>query len=155
MDGEGDGVIIRNLTPQDAPRLVRMDQRLTGLNRSAWYEGKLKRALQESDVKISLGAEKDGFLVGAALGSLQYGEFGQPEPMAVLDTILVDPDFAHQGVGRALLENLTRNLAALGIERLRTEVAWDEHDLNRFLGRMGFAPAPRLVLELGLAPDRT
>lgn len=155
MDGEGDGVIIRNLTPGDAPRLVRMDQRLTGHNRSAWYEGKLKRALEESDVRISLGAETDGFLVGAALGSLQYGEFGQPEPMAVLDTILVDPDFAHQGVGRALLENLTRNLGALGIERLRTEVAWDEHDLNRFLGRMGFAPAPRLVLELGLAPDRT
>lgn len=154
MDGEGDGLIVRNLELGDAPRLVKLDQRLTGRNRAAWYEGKLKRALEESDVKISLGAERDGFLVGAVLGELHYGEFGQPEPIAILDTILVDPDSARQGVGRALLESLTRNLAALGIERLRTEVAWDEHELNRFLGRTGFVPAPRLVLELKLSPER-
>ena len=150
MDEERDGVTVRLLTLADAPRLVRMDQAITGRNRSAWYEGKLKRALEESDLQISLGAEVDGFLVGALLGSLHYGEFGQPEPIAVLDTILVDPGFARRGIGSSLLENLTRNLRALGIERLRTEVAWNEHDLGRFLGLQGFAPAPRLVLELRL-----
>ncbi len=150
MDEERDGVTVRLLRLADAPRLVRMDQALTGRNRTAWYEGKLKRALEESDLQVSLGAEVDGFIVGAVLGSLHYGEFGQPEPIAVLDTILVDPGFARRGIGSALLENLTRNLRALGIERLRTEVAWDEHDLNRFLGLQGFVPAPRLVLELRL-----
>ncbi len=150
MDEERNGVTVRLLTLADAPRLVRMDQAITGRNRAAWYEGKLKRALKESDVQISLGAEVDGFLVGALLGSLHYGEFGQPEPIAVLDTILVDPGFARRGIGSSLLENLTRNLRALGIDRLRTEVAWDEHDLGRFLGLRGFAPAPRLVLELRL-----
>ena len=147
MDGASDQLTIRTLTPADLPRLVRMDQAITGRNRTAWYEGKLKRALQESDLKISLGAERDGTLVGAALGALHYGEFGQPEPLAILDTILVDAGYARQGVGTALLEALAGNLRALGIERLRTEVAWDEHDLGRFLGRQGFSPAPRLVLE--------
>ncbi len=150
MDGERDGVDVRSLTASDAPRLVRMDQALTGRNRTAWYEGKLKRALEESDIRISLGVERDGILVGAVLGSLHYGEFGQPEPIAVLDTILVDPGFSAQGVGTALLGQLVKNLRALGIRSLRTEVAWDEHDLSRFLGRRGFAPAPRLVLELRL-----
>lgn len=150
MDEERDGVKVRLLNLADAPRLVRMDQAITGRNRTAWYEGKLKRALKESDLQISLGAEIDGSVVGAVLGSLHYGEFGQPEPIAVLDTILVDPGFARRGIGSALLENLTRNLRALGIERLRTEVAWDEHALNRFLGLQGFVPAPRLVLELRL-----
>ncbi len=152
MDSEREieSLTVRTLVPGDAPRLVRIDQRLTGRNRSAWYEGKLKRALAESDVKISLGAELDGFLVGAVLGSLHYGEYGQPEPIAILDTILVDPDCSGRGVGRALLESLTRNLRAFGIERLRTEVSWDEHELSRFLGRAGFVPAPRLVLELRL-----
>ncbi len=150
MDEECNGVTVRLLTLADAPRLVRMDQAITGRNRTAWYEGKLKRALKESDLQVSLGAEVDGFLVGAVLGSLHYGEFGQPEPIAVLDTILVDPGFARRGIGSSLLDNLTRNLRALGIERLRTEVAWDEHDLNRFLGLQGFVPAPRLVLELRL-----
>ncbi len=150
MDGERDGVIVRSLTASDAPRLVRMDEAITGRNRTTWYGGKLKRALEESDIRISLGAERDGLLVGTVLGSLHYGEFGQPEPIAVLDTILVDPEFSAQGVGTALLDQLVRNLRALGIRSLRTEVAWDEHDLNRFLGRRGFAPAPRLVLELHL-----
>jgi GNAT superfamily N-acetyltransferase len=150
MDGEPDNVLVRSLRQEDAPRLVRMDQAITGRNRSAWYEGKLKRALEESDLRISLGAEVDGCLVGAVLGSLHYGEFGLPEPIAVLDTILVNPGHARQGVGTALLDQFVKNLSALGIERLRTEVAWDEHDLNLFLGRRGFAPAPRLVLELAL-----
>lgn len=150
MDGQPDAVVVRSLRPGDAPRLVRMDQAITGRNRSAWYEGKLKRALAESDLNVSLGAEVDGHLVGAVLGSLHYGEFGLPEPIAVLDTILVDPGHPREGIGTALLEQLVKNLRALGIERLRTEVAWDEYGLNRFLGRRGFVPAPRLVLELSL-----
>jgi ribosomal protein S18 acetylase RimI-like enzyme len=150
MDGERDGLTVRSLIATDAPRLVRMDQAITGRNRTGWYEGKLKRALEESGIRISLGAERDGVLVGAVLGSLHYGEFGQPEPIAVLDTILVDPGFSGRGVGTALLDQLVKNLHALGIRSLRTEVAWDEHALNRFLGRHGFAPAPRLVLELDL-----
>jgi GNAT superfamily N-acetyltransferase len=150
MDGERDGVMVRTLTAGDAPRLVRIDQAITGRNRTEWYEGKLKRALLESDIRISLGAERDGLLVGAVLGSLHYGEFGQPEPIAVLDTVLVDPAVRSHGVGTALFDQLARNLCALGIRRLRTEVGWDEHELNRFLGHRGFVPAPRLVLELPL-----
>ena len=150
MDGEPENILVRSLRPEDAARLVRMDHAITGRNRTAWYEGKLKRALAESDLNISLGAEVDGCLVGAVLGSLHYGEFGLPEAIAVLDTILVDPGQARHGVGTALVDQLVKNLQAFGIERLRTEVAWDEHDLNQFLGRRGFAPAPRLVLELDL-----
>jgi len=150
MDGERDGLIVRTLTAADAPRLVRIDQALTGRNRTEWYEGKLKRALVESDIRISLGAERDGVLAGAVLGALHYGEFGIPEPIAVLDTVLVDPAVRGHGVGTALFDQLARNLRALGIRRLRTEVGWDEHELNRFLGQRGFAPAPRLVLELAL-----
>lgn len=32
------------------------------------------------------------------LGSLHYGEFGQPESLAVVDTVLVDRGFARQGI---------------------------------------------------------
>ena len=147
MDTRTDQTVVRTLTEQDAARLVRMDQQITGRNRKAWYQGKLKRALEDADIRISLGAEQDGVLVGAILGSLHYGEFGQPEPLAVLDTILVDRAFSGRGVATALLEQLMRNLGALGIERLRTEVGWEEHELARFLGKRGFAPIPRLVLE--------
>jgi Acetyltransferase (GNAT) family. len=156
MGEKGDGVIVRLLAEADLPRLIQIDQRITGRNRTLWYERKLKRALEETDIRISLGAEHDGALIGAILGFLLYGEYGQPEPLAVIDTILVDPMFAGRGAGTALLDQLLRNLRALGIERLRTEVGWDEHDLSRFLGARGFAPIPRLVLEMKVEspPDR-
>jgi predicted N-acetyltransferase YhbS len=154
MDGERDGepdVVIRNLTKGDLGALVRIDRQITGRSRQTWYEGKLQRALAGSDVQISLGAERDGMLVGAMLGSLHYGEFGQPEPLAVLDTVLVDRAFGRKGIASALMEQLVKNLRALRIERLRTEVAWDDHELVAFFSRKGFAPVPRLVLEADLA----
>ena len=140
-------LVIRTLSTGDLDRLVRMDQPHSGRNRTAFYEGKLRRALDGSDVRISLGAERDGFLVGAVLGSVQYGEFGVAEPVAILDTILVDTRFAGQGVGRALLAQLLENLEGLRIERIRTELSWEESELLGFLRQVGFTPVPRLVLE--------
>lgn len=98
-------------------------------------------------MRISLGAEIDGTLVGAILGSVQSGEFGQLQPVAILDTILVDPAFERRRVGDTMLAHLLRNLSALRIESIRTEVGWNEQALIRFLAKEGFAPAPRLVLE--------
>jgi len=57
------GVVIRNLRPEDCSRLVAIDEQITGRSRHLWYEGKLKRALEESDLQVSLGAESDGMLV--------------------------------------------------------------------------------------------
>lgn len=140
-------LIIRNLQSTDARRLVAMDEQITERRRQAWYEGKLDRALSQSDVQISLGAEQDGLLVGAVLGSVHYGEFGLPEPVAVLDTILVDREFSRQGIGKAMFEQFIKNLQGLRIEKVRTEVSWMERDLVAFFSKHGFEPLPRLVLE--------
>ena len=90
MDGDRGDLIVRTLRADDLARLVKMDEALSGRRRSAWYEGKLDRALKESDVCISLGAEVDGMLVGAVMGTVNFGEYGLPEPVAILDTLLVD-----------------------------------------------------------------
>ncbi|MCB9558617.1 MAG: GNAT family N-acetyltransferase [Deltaproteobacteria bacterium] len=143
-------VTVRTLSEKDFERLVRIDEQITGRRRTEWYQGKLKRALQDSDVHISLGAEVDGTLVGALFGSVFFGEYGQPEPVAVLDTVLVDREVKRRGIGRALFEQLQLNLRALHIEKLRTEVAWDQHELVQFFASRGFKPAERLVLECKL-----
>lgn len=152
-NGEHPGLTIRTLRATDLERLVKMDEQSSGRKRAQWLGEKLTRALGESDVRISLGAEHDGMLVGALLGSLQFGEFGLPEPIAILDTVLVDREFRRQGVASAMLEQLAKNLRALRISALRTEVAWDEFDLLAFFGRAGFRPVPRLVLELPMGTD--
>lgn len=145
LEHDGD-VTVRTLTKADLGRLVRIDQALVGRNRQKFFEGKLAAALS-SDIRVSMGAEIDGTLVGAILGAVAYGEFGRAEPVAVLDTILVDPASKGRGVGRAMMEQLVKNLAALRIEKIRTEVDWTERELMGYLAHEGFVPAPRLVLE--------
>jgi len=151
MDGEIGGLIVRSLRENDCDRLVDMDQRITGRGRKTWFEGKLQRALGDSDVRISLGAELDGRLVGALLGSVHYGEFGLPEPVAILDTILVDNRFSRKGIASAMFRQLLRNAKALKVEFLRTELGFEEQQLTHFLEKQGFKQAPRKVLELSLS----
>jgi GNAT superfamily N-acetyltransferase len=152
MAGESvSGLIIRALMSEDTPRLVRMDLEISGRSRQTWYERRVTRALKDADIMVSLGAEIDGLLVGALLGAVHYGEFGQPEPIAILDTMLVDRRFRGKGIGGAMLDQLVKNLQGLRISRLRTEVGWDEVELISFFGKVGFVPVPRLVLELDLA----
>ncbi len=148
MDGDREDLIIRTLRPEDTPRLVHMDQAIRGRGRQTWYERKVQRALRDTDVAISLGAEMDGILVGALLGSVHFGEFGQPEPVAILDTMLVDRSYGRKGIGSAMLDQLLKNLRGLRIPQLRTEVAWNEIELIAFFEQVGFRPAARIVLEL-------
>lgn len=154
VDAEREDLIIRTVKPEDCARLVKMDEDHNGRRRTAWYEGKVKRALEDSDVHISLGAEMDGILVGALLGSLDYGEFGKPEPVAILDTLLVDRELGRRGIATALMDQLLKNLRGLCISRLRTEVDWTDRGLTSFFGKVGFSPIPRLVLELDVESTR-
>ncbi|MGE0708836.1 MAG: GNAT family N-acetyltransferase [Planctomycetota bacterium] len=147
---ETDAVLIRELRPEDLGRVVRIDAQQGGRPRSEYYQRKLEEALAATP-RVSLAAELDGAVVGFLLGRLYYGEFGLPEPTAVIDSIGVDPAFEKRHVGAALMRQLVGNLRSLGIESIRTEVEWDARDLVAFLARQGFRPAPRLCLELRLA----
>jgi len=53
-----------------------------------------------------------------------------------------------QAPGSALLDQLLKNPRGLRIPTLRTEVAWNEVELIGFFERVGFKPAPRIVVEL-------
>jgi ribosomal protein S18 acetylase RimI-like enzyme len=145
-----DAVLVRNLRADDLDAMVRIDRAITGHARRGYYEIKMKEALAPGTMRISLAAEEDGRLAGFMLGSLYYGEFGLPEPSAVLDTIAVDPQLRGRRIGKALLRQLVTNLRALGIDKIRTEVEWDQFELMGFLASRGFAPARRLCLDLDL-----
>ena len=149
-----DGILVRSLRAEDLDAMVRIDQRIVGMSRRGYLEAKLRDALAQGALKVSLAAEEDGALAGFLLASLYYGEFGLPEPSAVLDTIAVDPGRRGRKFGKALVRQLVMNLRALGIEKVRTEVAWDHLDLLGFLARQGFEPSNRLCLDLDLGQGR-
>ena len=142
-----DKVPVRAMKESDLPGIVAIDRRITGRNRSDYFRERLAEALYESDVRVSLVAERDGRLIGFVMARVDLGEFGRFEPTAVLDTIGVDPDCLGQGVGRALLSQLLVNLGTLRIERVRTEIDWRDHELMGFLEHCGFLPSQELCFD--------
>jgi len=142
-----DRIPVRAMKESDLAALIAIDRRITGRDRSGYFAGKLEEALHESDVRVSLVAEQDGAVVGFIMARVDFGEFGRLEPIAVMDTIGVDPDWQDRGVGRALLSQLLMNLGTLRVERMRTDVAWRDRDLLGFLDRCGFLPAQQLCFE--------
>jgi ribosomal protein S18 acetylase RimI-like enzyme len=142
-----DKIPVRSMTERDLRALVTIDQRITGRDRTAYFQRKLADALTESDVRVSLVAEIDGGPVGFIMARVDLGEFGRVETTAVIDTIGVDRDYQNTGVGRALLSQLLTNLGTLRVEKVRTEVDWQEHDLIAYLDRNGFLPAQQLCFD--------
>jgi ribosomal protein S18 acetylase RimI-like enzyme len=141
-----DRIPIRTVAAGDLQALIGIDRRITGRERSAYFERKLAEALHESDVRVSLVAEQDGTVVGFVMARVDLGEFGRVEPTAAMDTIGVDPDYRHRGIGRALVSQLLVNLTTLRVERIRTEADWRERELIAFLDRCGFRPSQQLCL---------
>lgn len=145
---ENGRLTIRSLEAADLPALARIDRHATGRDRSAYLAHKVSEVLEQSGVRISLVAEDQGMAVGFVMARLDHGEFGRTFPMAVVDTIGVDPGW--HGVGQELLRQLIGNLRSLRVDGMRTIVRWDDHELNRFLSTNGFAPAGRIALRCPL-----
>lgn len=146
-----DRIPVRSLRESDLKALIAIDRRITGRDRSRYFERKLDEALHESDVRVSLVAEADGRAVGFIMARVDFGEFGRLEAAAVMDTIGIDPDYAGKGVGRALLSQLLANLITLRVDKILTELDLSDRELIAFLDRCGFKPSSRLSFDCAIA----
>lgn len=140
-----DAAEVHSLGEADLDAVVRIDRRLTGRDRGEYMRHKFEEARNESALRISLVAQKGGTTAGYLMATADYGDFGRAEPVAVIDTIGVDPEFSHTGIGRALLSQLFINLGALRVERVESVVAKEHFDLLGFFYRAGFGPSQRLA----------
>ncbi|MEW5879665.1 MAG: GNAT family N-acetyltransferase [Pseudomonadota bacterium] len=136
---------LRSMTADDLPAIVRIDRALTGRDRTEYMRAQLAEALGDSAVRVSLVARLDDGVVGYLMARTDLGDYGRTEPVAVIDTIGVDPDYAHRGIGHALLSQLFANLGALRVERVETIAAPSDLALLSFLYGCGFAPSQRLA----------
>ena len=135
---------VRSMTPADLDAIARIDRGITGRQRRDYIAARLAEALADGGVRVSLTARCDDTIVGYLMARADLGDFGRTEPVAVIDTLGVDPEYAHRGIGRALLSQLFANLGALRVERVETVVSQRDLGLLGFLYAAGFAPSQRL-----------
>jgi ribosomal protein S18 acetylase RimI-like enzyme len=141
-----DRVPVRSLREEDLPAIVRIDRKLTGVDRSAYYSAKLREVLTESGIRVSLVSEDGGMVTGYIMARVDFGEFGKLEKAAAIDTIGVHPAYGGSGIGHALLSQLLLNLSTLKVETVAVQVSNENFGLQRFLHARGFVPSQRLVL---------
>lgn len=142
-----DKVDVRVLETRDLDDIIRIDQRVTGRRREAYIREVVDEAMSDAAVRLSLVAHLDGIAAGFVTARADFGDYGRVEPVAVLDTIGVDPDYAHRGVGHALLSQLFANLNALGVDRVETVVARENLGLLGFFYDLSFEQAQRLSFD--------
>jgi len=141
-----DKVPVRSVRETDLDDIVRIDGKLVGRERRDFFQSKMREIMSKSGIRISLVAEVDNHAVGFIMARVDYGEFGKTEATAVIDLLGVHPGFSKRGVGSALMSQLQANLDALRVERIRTNVSWNNFSLLAFLEDNNFRPSQRLVL---------
>jgi predicted N-acetyltransferase YhbS len=143
-------VKIRLMVVNDFAAVVRIDEKVLKVSRPDYYRLKFEELVQSTDrLPTSLVAEEDGAVVGFVMGELLIGEYGISQA-ATLDTIGVDPDYQHKGIGEQLVKEFMDHLKALGAQTINTLVDSNDSRMMHFFGANQFIPSKTINLELSL-----
>ena len=84
------------------------------------------------------------------MGELYIGEYGISQEKATLDTIGVDPDYQHKGIGERLINEFMDHLRTLSVQKINTLVDWNDSKLIHFFSANQFSPSKTINLERSL-----
>ena len=143
---------IRLMEVYDFNAVVRIDEKVFKASRSDYYRLKFETLVQSPDhLPTSLVAEKeDGTVVGFVMGKLYIGDYGIADEKATLDTIGVDPDYQHKGIGQQLINAFTDHLRSLRVQKVETLVDANDTELMHFFSANGFIHSKTINLERSL-----
>jgi len=138
---------IRLMKADDFDAVVGIDEKVLKVSRPEYYEMKFEKLLNSKDyLPTSLVAEgEDGTLAGFIMGELYMGEYGIFQEEATLDTIGVDPDYQHMGIGEQLMNEFLDHLRALGVQKINTLVDRNDSQLMHFFSANQFSPSKTII----------
>ena len=140
---------IRLMKAEDFDAVVGIDEKVLDASRTEYYELKFEKLFGSRDyLPASLVAEEeDGTVVGFVMGEIYMGEYGIFQEEATLDTIGVDPDYQHRGIGEQLISEFMDHLRKLGVRKINTLVDWNDSKLIHFFSTNKFSPSKTINLE--------
>ena len=140
---------IRLMKADDFDAVVAIDEKVLKSARPEYYEMKFEKLFESTDyLPTSLVAEtQDGTVVGFVMGVLFMGEYGIFQEEASLDTIGVDPDCQHKGIGKLLIDEFVEHLKTLGVQKINTLVDKNDTILMNFFSANRFNPSNSINLE--------
>ena len=143
---------IRLMKAEDFDAVVGIDEKVFEASRPEYYEMKFENLFGSKDyLPVSLVAEdKDGKVVGFVMGEVYMGEYGIFQEEATLDTIGVDTDYQHKGIGEQLIDEFADHLKKVGVQKINTLVAWNDSKLIHFFSANKFSPSKTINLERNL-----
>jgi ribosomal protein S18 acetylase RimI-like enzyme len=140
---------IRLMKAEDFDAVVAIDEKVLKSSRQEYYKLKFEKLFKSKDyLPTSLVAEEEhGMVVGFVMGELYMGEYGIFQEEATLDTIGVDPDYRHKGIGEKLINEFVDHLRSLGVKKINTLVNWNDTKLIHFFSANQFSPSKTINLE--------
>ena len=143
---------VRLMKAEDFDAVVGIDEKVLQTSRPEYYKMKFEKLFKSKDyLPTSIVAEaEDGTVVGFVMGELFLGEYGIFQEEATLDTIGVDPDHQHKGIGEQLINEFMDHLRTLGVRKVNTLVDWNDSKLVHFFSANKFSPSQTINLERSL-----
>jgi len=143
----GNTIKIRLMKTEDFEAVVGIDEKVLNVSRLKYYEMKFDKLFKSREfLPTSLVAEEEGgTVVGFVMGELYMGEYGISRDGATLDTIGVDPDYRHKGIGEKLIREFIDHLRDLGVKKVNTLVDRNDSKLIRFFRANQFSSAKSIV----------
>jgi ribosomal protein S18 acetylase RimI-like enzyme len=140
---------VRLMKAEDFEAVVRIDEKVLKASRPEYYRLRFEKLFQSNDyLPASLVAEDaDGMVVGFIMGELFIGEYGISREKATLDTIGVDPNYQHRGIGKILINEFMDHLRTLGVQKVNTLVDWNDSKLIQFFSANQFSLSKTINLD--------
>ncbi len=142
---------VRALQPGDLAQVVAIDSTIEGRSRRDYVERRLAAALREPALHAQFAALDAGALAGYLLARVLEGEFGRAGRSLRIELVGVRPDARGHHVSRQLFDALASWAARHAILELRTQAAWNDPTMLRWLAAMGFELAPNTIVDFDLA----
>lgn len=139
--------LVRRLAREDLDAVVAIDALAEGRSRRPYFERRLAAALREPAWHVQFACTGDDGLSGYVLARVLEGEFGCAERALLVEAIGARSDVKGAGVGRRLLDALASDARRLGVTEVRTQAAWNDHPMLRWLDENGFSLAASHIVD--------